>query len=49
VLCIVSLDGKEKLVENVDELRRMTSVLKYFTPTTADLSLYVDAEEDIEL
>jgi hypothetical protein len=23
-VCIVSLDGKKKLVENVDELRRMT-------------------------
>jgi hypothetical protein len=48
-VCIVSLDGKEKLVENLDELRRMTSVLENFTPTTADLSLYVDAEEDIRL
>jgi hypothetical protein len=48
-VCIVSFDGKKKLVENVDELRRMTSVLENFTPTPADLSLYVDAEEDIEL
>jgi hypothetical protein len=48
-VCIVSLDGKEKLLENVDELHRMTSVLESFTPTTADLSIYVDAEEDIEL
>jgi hypothetical protein len=46
-VCIVSLDGKEKLVENVDELQRMTSVLEDFTSTTADLSLYLDAEEDI--
>jgi hypothetical protein len=48
-VCIVSLDGKEKLVENLDKLWRMTSVLENYTPTTADLSLYVDAEKDIEL
>jgi hypothetical protein len=48
-VCIVSLDGKEKLVTNVDDIRTMTNVLENFTPTTADSSLYVDAEEDIGL
>jgi hypothetical protein len=45
---IVLFDDTDKLVKDVGQLQRMTSVLENFASTKADLSLYVDAKEDIK-